>query len=163
MMESSRYAPPKTDLGSEGTTGSQSWGTLETPATVWIKRVAAGGLAAGFFLPLTSCSGHDYSAATAYDWPSVGCCAAILLFFWPLACEIALSFVTRSRPELGNPWPRVVLMACTLLGITWLVYWGSHTRYGAIVAYVACAGYAIGLGVLIRRKLSGAMRSNEHV
>jgi len=54
-------------------------------------------------------------------------------------------------------------MACTLLGITWLVYWGSHTRYGAIVAYVACAGYAIGLGVLIRRKLSGAMRSNEHV
>lgn len=39
-----------------------------------------------------------------------------------------------------DPWPRVVLMAGTLFGITWLVYWGSHMRYGAIVAYVACAG-----------------------
>jgi len=153
-MESSRYAPPKADLGSDGTPGSRSWNALETSVTVWIKRIAAVGLAAGFFLPLTSCSGHDYSAASAYEWPSFGSGAAIVLFFWPSACEIALSFVMRSRAELRNPWPRVVLIAGTLFGITWLVYWGGHVRYGAIVAYVACAAYAGGLVVLIRRKLS---------
>ncbi len=153
MMQSSRHAPPKADLGSEGATGLRSWNAFETPATVWVKRIAAVGLATGFFLPLTSCSGRDYSAATAYDWPSFGYCAAILLFFWPSAFEIALSFLTRSDSGLRNPWPRVALIAGTFFGITWLVYWGSHMRYGALVAYGACASYAAGLAVLIKRRV----------
>ena len=31
-------------------------------------------------------------------------------------------------------------MAGTLVGITWPVSWGNPMRYGAIVAYAACAG-----------------------
>jgi len=120
-MQPSRYAPPKADLGSDGATGCRSWNALETPATVWVKRIAAVGLAAGFFLPLTSCSGRDYSAATAYDWPSFGFCVAIL--------------------------------AGTFVGITWLVYWGGHMRYGALAAYGTCASYAAGLAVLIKRRV----------
>ena len=133
--------------------GLRSWNALETPATVWVKRFAAIGLAVGFFLPLSSCSGHDYSAATAYDWPSFGCCVAILLFFWPLTLEIALSLATRPDSGLRNPWFRVAPIAGTIFGVTWLVYWGGHIRYGAIVAYVACASYAAALAVLVKRRV----------
>ena len=158
-MESSRYAPPKADVTPVRAVPAPAWSALETPASVWTRRLGAGGLALAFFLPLTSCSGQDYSAATLYPWPSIGCGVAILLFFWPAAWEIVLGLVARSRSRLRNPWPRVVLTAATVLGITWPLYWstgwGGHTRYGAIVAYAACAGYAIGLGVLIRRRRSG--------
>jgi hypothetical protein len=125
--------------------------SLETPSTVWIKRAAAVGLAMAFFLPLTSCSGMDYSASSAYEWPSIGACAGFFLFFWPIGFEVAIGFRAQPHPALRSPRLRIVLVACTALGISWLVYWGQQVRYGAFVAYLSSVSYGAVLWALVAR------------
>ena len=128
---------------------------LENLSTLWTKRIAAAGLAISFFLPLTSCSGRDYSASSAYEWPSVGACVGLFLFFWPIGFEVATGLCARPRPALWIPRLQIFLVACTVLGISWLLYWGQQVRYGAFVAYMSSVSYGVVLWALVIRSRRG--------
>jgi hypothetical protein len=80
---------------------------------------------------------------------------AAILFFWPIAFEALSSLPARLRSGIFNPWPRLVLVGCTVFGVTWLVTWGQQVRYGASIAYLSGASYAWALWALIKRKREG--------
>ena len=105
-----------------------------------------------FFLPLSQCKqiaspenpvvvSQTYSASSTYEWPSIGSSVALFLFSWPAIGQV---IALRRQAYLSLRVVivvEIVLSLLTLLGITWLVFWGSKIQYGAFIAYGATVAY----------------------
>ncbi len=142
MRSRNRFEPPTTTLIA---TGSPSARLPESRTTIRAKRAAAVALACSYFLPLTSCNKHDYSAYTGNDVASVLGCASLVAFFWPIVFECAGWVFASFGVATWWRWPRFILVGCTVFVITYLIYWSEAVRYGALLAYFASGCYAVAL------------------
>ena len=101
---------------------------------------------------LTSCNKHDYATYTVNHVASVPGCASLLAFFWPIVFECAGVLFARGGLATWWRWPRFVRVGGSVAAITYLTLWGDAVRYGAVIAYAACAGDAGALWATLSRE-----------